>query len=84
MKLKKILKVIDTCGLCCVCWIKGDTDPIYKGSMFDLPYWIADLPLDLGTDEEKEEPEAIDFRDDLGEECHHRPGFVICLKDKGE
>ena len=48
MKLKKWLNQIDTCGLACNIYIAedgDDADPIYCGSMFNIPYWLADYQI---------------------------------------
>lgn len=45
MKFKKFLDQIDTAGLNCNIYFVEDEDPIYCGSMWDIPYWLADYQI---------------------------------------
>lgn len=84
-KLKTVydfLKNVEIVGTDIVVYIyedkddEGNIDPIWEGSSWDTPYWVADLKLDWIHDvADCEQP--IEFRLDLGEKHNHRPGFVI-------
>lgn len=70
----KNVDMVDT-GIAVYLWEDGnDADPVYAGSAFNTPYWVAELRLDW-IHEEKECP--IVFIHDLGEKCNHKPGFCI-------
>lgn len=78
MKLIEILKIAELGYI--VCWLKGDdTEPVWEGYSYSVPWWVADMYIDE-DDEEMDKP--IDFRDDLGKDCDHKHGFVICLKEE--
>lgn len=81
MKVIDILKLMDVAGLRVVYYEDDYEDPLWEGSLFDTPYWVADLELDV---EKAEFHEPISFRSSLGKEHNNRPGFVIIVKEKEE
>ena len=78
MKLIELLRTINFGSLILIVYIEDDEDPIWTGTAFDLPWWLADHEIN-GPNVWGEE--AIDFRSSLGEEHDNKPGFVISLKD---
>lgn len=78
MKLMDVLRVCDFSGLYVICYIEEEDEPAWDGTPLDIPYWIADC--ELNTNNGYGEP--IDYRIDLGENYNHKPGLVVCLKDK--
>lgn len=92
MKFKKWLNQIDTCGLACNIYIAEDGDaaePIYCGSMWDIPYWLADYQIAKYNDpEDKDKPIWFahgirkNINDEAGTEDYN--GFVITLTEQKE
>jgi len=81
MTIGKWLKYIDAVGLDIIIWVSGDEEegPFWKGSVYNFPLRYADLQLE--TDRVKlDYEEPIRFRNDLGEECNHKAGFVVIVK----
>lgn len=75
------LKAVDGLGCYAVYWLRGDPEdlgPCWEGSLFDTPWWVAELELDY---EEAESHQPISFRENLGEEHNNRPGFVFWVKE---
>lgn len=44
MKLKKVIKYLDTQSYCKI-WINNEKDPIYEGSVMDIPWHFLDCSL---------------------------------------
>ena len=87
MTLKKWLKPMDTCGLFCNIYIDNDDDPIYCGSMWDIPYHLVDLKIaKYSNPADKSEPifYAHDIRKTINDEKGTKDynGFIICLTEK--
>lgn len=89
-KLKTVydfLKNVEIIGADIVVYMYEDgenAEPIYAGSAWDTPYWVAELKLDW-IHNPMDCPQPIEFRFDLGEEHNHRPGFVIsCIEAEDE
>ena len=62
-----------------IIWEDGfDEGPIYEGSMYMIPYWIAKQEL-IEYDPNKEGCGAS-FRDSLGAKYQNRAGLVITVK----
>jgi len=80
LTLREILHVIDFSAKV-VCYINDEEDPVWSGWAHDIPYWLAELELNVSRDNDNEEEQAIDFRRSLGEEFNNEPGFVICLRE---
>lgn len=88
MKLYDWLSKVDTIGIFCNIWLDDETceEPIFAGSMYDIPYWLADYEL---IDETSDGDKAIYYAHKI-----HRPanctfpldqeynGFVITVKEK--
>lgn len=88
MTLKKWMKSLETCGVPCNIYIEEDgmaADPIYCGSMYDIPYWMADLHLGK-IDDEGNYPIFFahnirkTINDEHGTEGYN--GFVITLTEE--
>ena len=84
MKFSKLLKLLDPLVYVIIWtpddhWENEDAEPSYKGSLYDMPWYFANMRIAKFT---PEDDEPISFREDLGEDCNHRPGLVICLKDE--
>ena len=78
MKLANWLDVTDVIGLKAVVWYEGDDEePLWQGSLYDIPYWIAKMKL--ASFNEGESP--ISFRDSLGKEFNDKAGVVITVTD---
>jgi len=72
------LKGFDGIGLDIVLWCDEDPDdPVWSGSLYDMPYWLLEFELDY---EAAEDHKPISFRTSLGEEHRNRPGLVIIVK----
>lgn len=59
MTLHDWLSQMDTCGIPCNIWIAEDESlgPIYCGSMWNIPYWIADMEIaKYNNNEDKNKP----------------------------
>ena len=88
-KLKTVydfLSNIDIIGVKIIVYMYEDgenADPIYAGSAWDTPYWVADLKLDW-IHTSLDCPKPIEFRNSLGEEYNNAPGFVISCTDSEE
>lgn len=76
-----ILHIIDFSATM-ICYINDEETPVWEGFASNVPYWLAELPLNL--DREDGEERAIDFRHSLGEKHSNKPGFVVCLKEENE
>ena len=72
----------DTCGFDLVIWAAGEDElPLWKGSIMDFPFYLADLKLDYTKGEYGESP--IDFRHNINEHgLDSKPGFVVMVKEK--
>lgn len=92
MKFKKWLNQINTSGLACNIYIaeEGDNaDPIYCGSMWNIPYWLTDYQI-AKYDSEKNKDKPIWFahnirkniNDENGTEGYN--GFVITVTEQKE
>ena len=89
MKFFDWLSMIDTCGLACNIYIAeegDDAEPIYCGSMWNIPYWIADMKIaKYNNSKDKDKPIwfGCDIRkspdDESGTEGYN--GFVITLTE---
>lgn len=91
MTLHDWLSVVDTIGLPCNIWIAEDEgsecdEPIYCGSMWDIPYWIADMKIaKYNNSKDKDKPIwfAHNIRkysnDENGTEGYN--GFVITVTE---
>ena len=79
MTLKDVLKIVDFGNLILVVYIEEEEEPIWVGSCYDLPWWLAEHKIASPDSEWGEEP--IDYRHSLGKDYDNEPGFVICLKD---
>jgi len=77
-----IYPIKDTFGFDLVIWVAGDDDlPLWKGSIMDFPFHLADLKLDYTKSKDCESP--IDFRNNVNElNQTPKPGFVVIVKDK--
>ena len=92
MKFKKWLNQIDTCGLACNIYIAedgNDAEPIYCGSMCNIPYWLADYQIaKYHNEEDKDEPIwfAHNIRKNVNDEhgTKNYNGFVIILTEQKE
>jgi hypothetical protein len=90
MKFKKFLDQIDTSGLVCnIYFAEDDTEPIYCGSMWDIPYWLTDFQIaKYNSEENKDKPIwfANNIRknanDERGTEGYN--GFIITLTEQKE
>ena len=82
MKVIDWLKITDVIGEKAVYWVSGDEEfgPLWEGSIYDTPWYIADMELE--DDNKKLEGEkAISYRKDLGEDMNHASGFVFTVKE---
>ena len=92
MTLKKWLSKLDTCGLACNIYFAEDGDdeePIYCGSMHNIPYWLADYQIAKYNDEEdKDKPIWFthglrkNINDEHGTKDYN--GFIITLTEQKE
>lgn len=82
MKVLDWIKPIDASPLKALYYVAEDEDfgPIWDGSLYDTPYWIAEMELAEAKDLEGYPP--ICWRDDLGEDYDHKTGFIITVKDE--
>lgn len=82
MKVLDWIKPIDASPLKALYYVAGDEDfgPIWDGSLYDTPYWIAEMELAEAKDLEGYPP--ICWRDDLGEDYDHKTGFIVTVKDE--
>lgn len=76
MKLRKWLKITDVMELKAAIYIENEEDPIWKGSAYYIPWWLADLEIADPT----LAGEPISFRTHFDEDDN--PGVIICLKDE--
>lgn len=88
MKFKRWLNQIDTTGLACNIYIAEDGDdaePIYCGSMFNIPYWLVDYQI-AKEDENKPIWFANNIRKNINDEHATKDygGFVITLTEQKE
>ena len=91
MTLYDWLSQIDTFGLACNIWIAEDEgmenpEPIFCGSMWDIPYWLADMKIaKYNNSKNKDKPilYAHNIRkysnDENGTEGYN--GFVIVVTE---
>ena len=80
MKLRKWLKNINPISLNIVVWDEDsikDEEPVYAGSIWDLPWWVAEGKISRLN---KDDDEPIDFRENLGKEFKNKPGVVVTVK----
>ena len=82
MKMIDWLKMTDVLGEKAVYWVSGDEEfgPLWVGSIYDTPWYIADMELE-DDDKKLDYEKPISYRHDLGEDMNHEHGFVITLKD---
>ena len=81
LTLGDILHIIDfSCPLVIYC--DEDNEPLWSGFSKNVPYWIAELKLNLETNDFNEDGEAFSFRHSLGEKFHNEPGFVVYVTEK--
>lgn len=67
-----------TNGAFCIIYIEDDDEPVWSGLAYYVPWEFGKLYLQ-DNPEILEGEKPIDFRNDLGEEYDHRPGFVVSL-----
>lgn len=92
MKFFDWLSMIDTCGLACNIYIAEDGDdaePIYCGSMSNIPYWLADYQIaKYNSKRDKDKPIwfANRIRKSVNDEHGTKDynGFVITLTEQKE
>lgn len=94
MTLKTWLNQMDTCGIPCNIWIAEDenmeySEPIYCGSMWNIPYWIADMKIaKYNNNKDKDKPiwYAHNIRENINDEHGTKGynGFVITVTESGE
>lgn len=88
MKFFDWLSMIDTSGLACNIYFaedEKDADPIYCGSMSDIPYWLADYQIAKFKDRFTKPIEfAHSIRKNVNDENGTKGynGFVIILTEK--
>lgn len=85
-RLSDFLDVFDSCsGLWCTIWCLGEEDdePLWAGSLRDIPYWAATLKLPTKEEVRKQDwDEVISFRNSGGDDKNKgKPGLVIVVKD---
>lgn len=84
-RLSDFLDVFDSCsGLWCTIWYLGEEDePLWTGSLRDIPYWAATCKLPTREEVRKQDwDEVISFRNSVdGNENKGKPGLVIVVKD---
>jgi hypothetical protein len=90
MTFKKWLSKLDTCGLACNIYFTEDGDdaePIYCGSMRDIPYWLVDYQIATYKDYYTK---PIEFRHNIRKNINDAHGtegyngFVIILTEQKE
>jgi hypothetical protein len=59
-----------------------DDEPIYAGTIRNIPWPLAMMPLFENNSYEDSEVRAISFRDNLGETYNNRPGLVIIVQEE--
>lgn len=88
MKLKKWLKYIDTSNLNCNIYIKYKkpdktfgNDLIYAGSMWNIPYWLAEYEIDEPDKDGKSIEYTTGLRKNVNDEegTKNYNGFFIYL-----
>ena len=84
MTVGELWDVIDFGGLPIVIWDVDDegiedSDPIWEGTAYQLPYWISKLKLIKAGQNNWDE--AVSYRASLGEKYNNKPGFVIVVKE---
>ena len=93
MKLKKWLKQISTAGVHCNIWMDyqktdgtWDSDLIYAGSMYEIPYWIVDYSLSPVNENGEPIYYAHNIRKNVSDEAGTKGynGFVICLRERAD
>lgn len=52
MKLKKLLKMIDPIGDIIIWTSDNDEEAVFEGSIMDTPWWLLDLKIGRGKDDE--------------------------------
>ena len=62
-------------------YVDGDEDPLWEGSLWNTPWWIANMELDI---ENAESGQPVSYRNSLGKNYNDKPGLVILVKDKEE
>lgn len=77
MKLKKVIKYLDRSSHCKI-WINEETDPIYEGSVWKIP-WIL-LDDSLNNDDDGEAIWAA--YDEKASNPNYRSYFAIYLKEE--
>ena len=76
LKLKDVIYLLDPIMDVAIWTQEDDKEPSWYGSFLDIPWFYLDY--ELGSLDEKDD-EPISFREDLGEDLHHRSGVVIQL-----
>lgn len=81
LTLLDILHIVDfSCPLVVYC--DEDDEPLWSGLASNMPYWVAELRLNLGANDFNEDGEAFSFRHSLGEKYKNQPGFVVYVTEK--
>lgn len=76
MRFDEWLEVTD--DVFCVVYIEDDSDSVWEGFSFFVPWWLGKMYLQDDPDILNGE-KPIAFRNDLGEDYDHRPGFIVNL-----
>lgn len=77
MKLKKVIKYLDQLSHCKI-WVNEEEDPMYEGSVMDIPWYLLDFSLDNDGD-----GEAISAAyDKQAKNPNHYSYFAIYLKEE--
>ena len=77
VKVMDFLKMFDGC-LPVIVYVNEEEDPLWDGSLFDMPWWVADLELNFHNENGSN---PVDYRDSFGEEYDNKPGLVIFTKE---
>lgn len=78
MKLKTVIKYLDQIAHCKI-WISDEKDPIYEGSVMDVPWYLVDLPL---YNDDKGEAIGAGYDKDATNPNYHSY-FAIYLSEEG-
>ena len=83
LTLADALHIIDFCSRVII-YVRGDEEHLWSGYSNEIPYWIAESPLDFECEDSDDGYEPISFRRSLGEKYNNEPGFVITIRDIDE
>ena len=78
MKFKKWIKYVDLLTYIVIWTDDVKEEPAFKGYLIDMPWIYMDMKIGRSKNDENED-EPIRFAQDLGEECNHKSGIVVCL-----